>query len=123
MLKKITTFIALAMAIPLAGCFDYSDGQRVGTIIKFSKKGVFCKTWEGEMLLGGLKRQSSTDSAGNTNTSMVANVWRFTVEDERLVEPVQAALESGRPVTMGYRQELATFCRSESGDYFATSIH
>lgn len=115
--------IPLLLALPLAGCFDYSDGQRTGTVIKFSRKGVFCKTWEGEMLLGGMKRKTTTNSDGNSSVSMVANTWQFTVEDERLIPAINAALNSGDPVTITYHQELMTFCRSDSdGDYFATAV-
>lgn len=33
-----------AVALLLTGCFDYSDGERSGTVIKLSRKGVLCKT-------------------------------------------------------------------------------
>ena len=78
-------FAALGIALLLAGCGEYSDGVRIGTIQKFSYKGLVAKTWEGEMLLGGLKRKTSTDSNGNSSTSMVANIWAFTVEDPALI--------------------------------------
>lgn len=115
--------LVAALCLPLAGCFEYSNGDRVGTITKFSKKGFFCKTWEGEMFLGGMRKKSNYNEKGEfTGTSVVANVWPFTVEDETLVPLVKAALESGEPVVLHYKEEMISFCRSDSGSYFVTSV-
>ncbi len=120
------TLIAIALFAPLAGCIDYSDGDRVGTIVKFSKKGIICKTWEGELLVGGMKRvtQSSTDANGNihSSSSMALNVMQFTVEKPELVQPIIDAMESGKPVKIHYQQELVTLCRSDGNDSFVQSI-
>ncbi len=114
--------IILLLPFLLTACFDYSDGDRVGVIQKLSKKGIFCKTWEGEMLLGGLKKQVNVSSDGkSTTTSMVANTFHFTVEDESLLPAVKAAMESGQPVTISYREELISFCRSDES-YFVTAV-
>lgn len=115
--------ILLVTALMLTGCFDYSDGDRIGTVIKLSRKGLVCKTWEGQMYLGGLKKQTNSSSDGqSTTTSMVANTWDFTVEDETLLPAIRKAMETGVPITLRYRQELVTLCRSDSdGDYFVTA--
>jgi len=122
--KKIV--LSLALATLLAGCGEYSDGERVGTIQKFSTKGLVAKTWEGEMLLGGLRRKSSTDGNGNTTTNMVANIWMFTVEDPALIAEVQQLMESGAPVRAHYRQEvMGSPFRTETGifgPYFLTKV-
>lgn len=121
-MKKL---LALSTALLLTGCFDYSDGDRTGTITKFSRKGIFCKTWEGEMNLGGMRKQTNLDSKGNyAGTSMVANVWQFTVEDKdaNIIPKIQESMQSGNVVTLHYRQELASICRSDSDNYFVNSI-
>lgn len=123
-------FAIIGLCLTLVGCGEYSDGDRTGTIQKFSRKGLFSKTWEGEMMLGGLVKKSSTssDSDGNTHTtsSMVANVWQFTVEDPALIEQVKKAMEDGGGVRAHYRQEyLASPFRTETGvfgPYFLTKI-
>lgn len=112
--------LAFGMALMLAGCGEYSDGERVGTIQKFSRKGLVSKTWEGEMLLGGLRRKSTstTDSGGNSHTSssMVANVWEFTVEDPALVAKVKKLIDEGAVIRAHYRQEYMTHpFRTETG--------
>jgi hypothetical protein len=119
-------FLPLVLLLPLIGCIDYSDGDRVGTIVKFSKKGLLCKTWEGELLVGGLKRvtQTSTDSQGNSHTSssMALNVMQFTVEKQELVQPILDAMETGKQVKIHYQQELVTICRSDGNDSFVQTV-
>ncbi len=78
----------------------YSEGERVGVIVKFSHKGVIWKSWEGEMQLGGVKP---------TEGGVVPNLWAFSLrrgEEEDLVQKVMAAQESGKRVKMRYRQAL-----------------
>lgn len=115
---KLTHAFVIAVCVGLAGCLDYSDGDRIGTVVKLSKKGFFCKTWEGQMYLGGLKKHTNSDG----NTSMVANTWDFTVEDASYVPALQKALETGTPIKVRYNQEFATFCRSDSENYFITGV-
>ena len=56
--------------------FVYSEGTRVGILYKFSKKGTFFKTYEGEMVLPGI-RTKGTDG-------MNSNMFHFSVTDEEL---------------------------------------
>ena len=45
----------LVFIVPFTGINpNYSDGRRTGDIYKFSNKGMFWKSWEGEMYLGGM---------------------------------------------------------------------
>ena len=118
--------LVLALALTLAGCFELSDGQRTGTVVKLSKRGWFCKTWEGQMYLGGLKKQTTVGSTSNgdttTSTSMVANTFEFTVENPKLIPILQAKMQAAEPVTVTYREEAVSFCRSDSDSYFVTDV-
>lgn len=118
---KNKLILSLSAFILLSGCIDFSDGERVGAINKLSRKGFFCKTWEGEMNLGGFRNKTTTDNNGNSSSSIIANVFAFTVEDESLIPAIKESMLSGRTVTITYRQELFTFCRSDS-NYFVTAI-
>ena len=54
--------------------WSYSDGERAGTLQKFSRKGWMCKTYEGELALyvvGAWLRRSGT-SLSATNRSCAA---------------------------------------------------
>ena len=87
----------------------YSDGARTGTIVKFSRKGLAIKSWEGEMVLGGMKMSSGE------RPQLVANVWEFTVKDDGPVAAVQKAFESGKPVKVNYVEWVLSGCTMESG--------
>ena len=52
-MRKITLFIFAACIITLmSGCKEnYSNGEKVGNLIEFSKKGVIWDSWEGRMNL------------------------------------------------------------------------
>src|SRR5262245_59606988 len=80
----------LALCLLCGGCpwwsdTTYSEGERVGVIVKFSHKGVIWKSWEGEMHLGGAR-------AGGDGA--VPNLWHFSLrrgEEGSLVQKVTAA--------------------------------
>lgn len=89
--------ILLSLIIGGGGC-TRSEGSRAGTITKFSDKGVFTKSWEGELVMGGLRRGSEGQA--------VANIFRFTVVDQDVAKAIKEALRSGKPVELEYTQTL-----------------
>lgn len=106
----IATAITLLMLTACGG--HYSDGTRVGTITKFSKKGLVFKSWEGEMNLGGMSR--SGDGA-------VPTTFRFSVPDLVVAMEVQDALNAGKPVRVTYSQWVIAPWTQDS-DYVITSV-
>lgn len=94
---------------------DFSDGERSGTIVKFSYKQVvplvpFCSAWEGEMVLGGLKGDSS-------NTGGM-NLFQFTVTDKEIVKQIQEKLRNGDRTVIFYGQPHWNFpCSTISGSF------
>jgi hypothetical protein len=96
---KLRILFAIVLLIASVGCSDnYSNGSRVGTITKFSRRGFWCKSWEGEIVSGGLRRNSEGGSE--------ANVFRFSVEDDKtnILSIIGAAVDSGKRVKLDYRQ-------------------
>ena len=57
-MKKIITILIAAIVIGVVGYFafvyyvPYSEGYRSGELIKFSRKGVMVKTWNGWIFRG-----------------------------------------------------------------------
>lgn len=103
----------MLIAVLLTGCWDTGNGEKIGSIIRLQRTGVFCKTWEGEIIRGGL----------NSGSGVVGTAFHFTVEDNNLAQQVQKAMEAQQEVKISYRSELITFCRSDNqGDYFLTNI-
>lgn len=66
----------------------------MGIVTKVSEKGLFFKSWEGEMLIA-----LPTSVAGNTNPEKFA----FNV-DPSAVDAVKKAVQEGNRVSLVYRQ-------------------
>lgn len=86
----------------------YSQGERAGYIQKFSKKGWFCKTWEGELAL-------------STVPGVAPTIWTFTVRKEATARQINLAL--GRRVVAYYQEHrgIPSKCFGET-DYFVDSV-
>ena len=80
--KKILFIISFFLLLIVSGYvyyqyyFVYSSGTRVGILYKFSKKGTFFKTFEGEMVLPGVRTKN--------NAGISSNMFHFSVADEEL---------------------------------------
>lgn len=72
--------------------FEYSTGERVGFVVKLSKKGFMWPTWEGTMQLGPSQGGIAADS------------WDFSVSDEEMRKSLSRALEDGTRVKIIYHQ-------------------
>lgn len=104
--RKFILASIIASAFAIGGC-TYSDGSRAGVITKFSHKGLFCKSWEGELVMGGFRAQGD---AKGFNTS-IPNVFQFSVTDPKIVPLVQAKLDTGERAVLHYNQViLLPFC-------------
>lgn len=104
--------LLLALAATLTGCWDTGRGEKVGQIIKLNRQGVFCQTWEAELIRGGL----------NNGSGAASTLFHFTIEDQRLVPGVQAALDGQYEVKIFYNMELTSCCRSDSQDHFLNKV-
>lgn len=110
MFKRLTPNFIIALAVLLVvGLFMagtaraeeecYSNGTRVGTIQKFSRKGVINKSWEGELVMDGMKMRGGF----KTGTSG-GNVWKFSVLDADVAKAIDDAALSGNEVALRYCQ-------------------
>lgn len=110
-MKKLALFII--PLVFLAGCSSsFSEGSRVGVLRKFSKKGVFIKSYEGELLLNaGLKDD------GKGQQMVVNETWDFSVDPDashgediqKVVADLKAAMKSGKRVELYYNQNTIPF--------------
>lgn len=66
-----------------------ADGERVGKLASLDRTGWFCKTYEGELLIG-------------TGTGSAPLPWRFTVSSETVAQ--QLISRKGKNVRVHYRE-------------------
>lgn len=71
--------LILSLIIYFRYYFVYSEGTRVGILYKFSRKGTIFKTYEGEVILPGIRNK-------NKDASMSSNIFHFSVTDEALAK-------------------------------------
>jgi hypothetical protein len=111
-MKKVKwlAILAVLMCIMIAPFYlTKSEGERAGVITKLSRKGYVFKTWEGEMVQGSFQVMTST-------------VWTFSVADEKAVEKVRKAMESGKRVNASYKQVMLRNPFRGETDYFITDV-
>ena len=120
----ITFIVACVAAVPFRiwlDRFEYSAGERVGIINKFSYKGVLWKTWEGEMVLGGLRTADGVQAA---------NLWAFSLDrvrrrgenTEQLSKALNGYMRTGTRVRITYRHKPSPWpWRADTG-YLVQSV-
>jgi hypothetical protein len=97
-MKKVLIAIALASAALAAHADCYSEGVRVGTVQKFSSKGVVNKSWEGELVMEGLKLKSSETGLQG------GNVWKFSVLEPAVAKVIDESVMTGGQIALKYCQ-------------------
>ncbi|MFT6936441.1 MAG: hypothetical protein ACJA1N_000737 [Saprospiraceae bacterium] len=98
--KKVTIRIIIAAIILAIGGFaiyanmNYSEGDRVGKVVKVSKRGVFFKTWEGQLSYGDNKE-----------------MWEFSIPNsqEQVRINIDDASENNKRVKLYYKEKYITF--------------
>ena len=88
--------------------WNYSVGERAGWVQKISKKGWFCKTWEGELLMVSMP--------GTTPEKFL-----FSVRDDSIAESINKLI--GQRVSLHYEEKvgLPTTCFGETR-HFITKV-
>ena len=104
----LTPVLAVALYGFAALHWSYSQGERAGTLQKFSHKGWLCKTWEGELMQP-------------TAPGVAPTVWTFTVRDDDVARQVNLGL--GRRVVLRYQEHrgVPTSCFGDT-PYFVVSV-
>ena len=89
--------------------FTYSSGERAGSLLKFSRKGWVCKTWEGEIQMA------------TSIPTMVPEIFRFTVRDDAVANDLNKNL--GQRVVVDYQQHRGVpgTCFGET-EYYVTHV-
>jgi hypothetical protein len=108
LLRLLMLVIVLLVAAYFICGITYSEGNRAGVLMKFSKKGLAFKTYEGELNIGGV---------GNiANTAQMNQVWEFSVKDQATADTLMQM--EGRKVSLHYKQALKNMFWQGETPYF-----
>ena len=84
--------------------YTYSQGERLGTLIKFSERGLFIKNWCGDLQVGSF---TQTDKGIIANYSQQQYDLEFGIDrkvnDQKLIAKINSL--SGKPVRIRYEQK------------------
>lgn len=93
--------------------WSYSDGERAGTVSKFSRRGFVFKTYEGVLNVGGF--------SGETG-SLTPQYFDFSVKDDAVATQVTQAVKTGQRVTLHYEEKILKFPWNGETKYYITSV-
>ena len=103
-MKKLIALVVVVLLLAGAGWFafaaDYSEGYRVGQVIKLlSRSGYVFKTWEGTLDFGFLQQDPVAGVA--------TRLWDFSVrdDDEQVRKDIDTAIAGNRKVKLHYREK------------------
>ena len=90
--------------------WSYSEGERAGTLQKFSRKGWVCKTWEGELQI-------------STIPGSAPILWEFSVRDATVAAHLEEAVAHNGRVVLEYEEHrgVPSSCFGET-DYFVIGV-
>lgn len=88
--------------------WTYSQGERVGFVQKLAKKGIACKTWEGQLAMA-------------TMPGVPPQMFDFSVRDDSIAAAITAVM--GRRVSLQYKQHkgVPTSCFGDT-EYFVVGV-
>jgi hypothetical protein len=99
-MKKTLICLSMLLAVSVASAECYSEGIRIGELQKFSQKGMVNKSWEGELVMEGIKLKA------NTNGLKGGNVWAFSVLDPQVAKSIDEVAMTGGMVALKYCQSM-----------------
>lgn len=123
MMKKGVIIFVLAIVFLLgiyflfAMNFVYSDGYRVGTLVKITKKGYIFKTWEGQINVGGI-----SDMGGEKG---LTSIWEFSVlksDSEKVLSDIDEAVAGEYRVKLFYNEMPLQFSWRGDTKYFVYKV-
>lgn len=115
-MKKL--LFGIFAAVLFASCTEnYSNGERIGMISKFSEKGVFWKSWEGDMVL----TQTGMNQSANGD-------FVFSIDNDRpdttVIKLIDSAANFGWKVKLTYHEVFGYnwFGNRGETDHFITKV-
>ena len=92
--------------------YTFSNGYRAGLLQKFSHKGNFIKTYEGEMILSSV--------SSNSNVAIASEKFFFSVKNSRLAQILDTM--QGQMVILHYNQKNGVLFWNGESEYQVDSV-
>jgi len=120
---RLKPFVVLLLVVVFfAGCKEhYSDGERVGTVTKFSKAGVVWDSWDGLLNI----TQTGMNSSGEPFAFSIDNDCDTKPEKQKIIQILQEAQVKGWKIKISYHQVWGMknmFNNRGESDYFVDGI-
>lgn len=92
----------------ISGCIsgiNSGEGKKIGQIVKIAKHGIFCSTYEAEIIRGGFNGGSGVNGAA----------LNFTIKSKKLYQDLTDVMENQQEIELRYvRKALTGPCYSET---------
>lgn len=113
-MRKLLCLMTVLCLLTSCNSTNPSNGQKIGSIVKLAHEGLFYKTWEGELIRGGM----------NDGSGSFGNIFHFVIENQNLVNKALFAMENNKEIILIYHCEaFSSLARSErDGPNFVDDI-
>ena len=117
---KIISALVIIVVLGITGYYfffaAYSNGYRVGTIIKMSQRGVVFKTNEGQLHTGGV-------TAGGEG-GLASTIWDFSVErgSDKILDKISKAADEQKRVKLFYNEKFYQWSFFGDTKYFIEEV-
>ena len=108
----VFALLVLGVLYLLTG-WSFSDGERAGTVSKFSRRGYVFKTYEGVLNVGGF--------SGETG-SLTPQFFDFSVKEDAVAQQITDAVKTGQRVTLHYEEKMLRLPWNGDTKYYITSV-
>jgi hypothetical protein len=112
----VVTLLVLGAGGWLVFAADYSEGFRVGKVIKLSHKGYVFKTWEGTLDFGYLQN--------DPDAGVATRIWDFSVapDADDVRRQIDAAIAGDYKVKLHYREKYVKLPWRGETKHFVTQV-
>lgn len=98
--------VLTGLCVCLCGCWTTQQGEKIGTVVKIAKEGLWFKTWEVEIIKGGMS---------NGSGGFGVKPFDATVSNQKILAVLQNAINNQQEVKITYHVEAFTWpTRNES---------
>src|SRR5574338_632246 len=110
-MKKVSCLISIFVSsiFLISGCgagCDAGEGKKIGQVVKIGEHGMFCPTYEAEIIRGGF----------NGGSGVNGTALDFSIKNRKLYEELITAMENQEEIELSFKKKkFSGPCYSETG--------